>query len=467
MKKIMISIFLIVSVITSAKFARETGYGYDEKEAKKEALSFLTQSIAVDVKSSFQKKITQSEKETDIEKENIINVKSNLPMLGVIFTSFKIDNEFMIDAELNEGSIPLYEAEMNRISKEIEGLEKVAFSDAEKHERIRSLELLLTRAEEYNKYYLVLSFLKDDKTIEYIFYNSSKYELDLRKLKKIYDSIDLAVADNFTDLEEEDIYVYPVTEENSSEITEFAGVLKGKVEAEIYSSSSPEYANYIMRGQYTVLDQGIAVNYKIYNLSGKTIKSFFIMLEPEAYSGLKYKSTTADFDKLLKSGVVVSSDFKVDINSSRGKIDLLFEEGELFNIVVKVNKPSYFYIIGHTLKDDEKYSYLIDFNEAYGDRKFVTFIGADDTNKWIDLGEFEAIAPFGVETLQVFASTKDLVDSVPRNYYDNYTGLYKLGNAPKENLKMARAIIRKRKKTKEITESFLIFTTMEKIDSEN
>lgn len=464
MKKIAALIFLIFSITIFAKSARETGYGDNETEAKKEALSFLTQSIAVDVRSSFQKTIKQSKKKTAVEKENIINVKSNLPLLGVLFTSFKVDNEFMIDAELNENSISLYESEMNRVSKEIDGLNKVAFSNAEKAERIRALELLLTKSEEYNKYYLVLSFLKDDNDLEYNFYNISKYELELRKLKKIYDSIDLAVTDNFHNMKENNIYVYPVTEDNSSEITEFANVFKGKIESEVLAASGPENAEYIMRGTYTVLDKGIAVNYKIYNLSGMIIKSFYLMLEPEAYENFKYRSTTNDFDKLLKSGVVVSSDFKIDINSSKGKTDLLFEEGEVFNIVIKVNKPSYFYIIGHTLKNDEKYSYLIDFNEALGDRKFVTYIGIDDVNKWIDLGEFEAIQPFGVETLQIFASTEDLTDSIPNNYYDNYTALYKLGNAPKDNLKQARAIIRRRKKTKEIAETFLVFTTMKKND---
>lgn len=465
MKKLVIAALLIFSINIYAKSVRETGYGNDEGDAKKEALSFLTQSIAVDVKSSFQKKIKQSEDNTNIEKENIINVKSDLPLLGVIFASFKVNTEFMIDAELNESSIPLYKAEIKRISNEIKGLEKTAFSSSEANERIRALELLLTRVEEYNKHYLVLSFLSDKSNFEYNFYNTSKYELELRKLKKIYDSLDLAVIDNFRNLEEKNLYVYPVSEENGSEITELASVLKGKIDAEINSASSPTNADYIMRGQYTILTNGLAVNYKIYNLSGNTVKSFYIMLEPKAYKDYKYKSTTVDFNKLIKNGTVISNDFKVDINSSKGKSDLLFEEGELFNIVIKVNKASYLYIIGHTLKDKEKYSYLIDFNEASGDRKFVTFIGDDDANKWIDLGEFEAIKPFGVESLQVFASTSDLVDSIPKNYLDNNTGLYKLGDRPKENLKTARAIIRKRKRKNEISEAFLIFTTMESFEN--
>ena len=38
----------------------------------------------------------------------------------------------------------------------------------------------------------------------------------------------------------------------------------------------------------------------------------------------------------------------------------MFEEGEIIEIYVKVNKPGYFYIVGHTFAGEEPFSYLLE-----------------------------------------------------------------------------------------------------------
>ncbi len=164
--------------------------------------------------------------------------------------------------------------------------------------------------------------------------------------------------------------------------------------------------------------------------------------------------------------MVVSGDLRASITTNIGKKDLLFKKGKSFRLLVKMNKPGYFYIVVHSLKEGETYSYMIDFFNENSNRKFIYHVNADDVNRWIELGEFEVVPPFGVETLQMMASDHDLIDKVPPNFYDRKTKLYKVGTNPFDAVARTRGIIRKQRvrpgagKKPSHSEAVLIFTTM-------
>jgi hypothetical protein len=173
---------------------------------------------------------------------------------------------------------------------------------------------------------------------------------------------------------------------------------------------------------------------------------------------------TLSFDKLLYEGFVVSNEFKIQITTNRGRTSLLFKEREEAEFLVKMNNPGYFYIVGHVVKPgNEQYSYVIDFDatgEIRGDRKFIQYVNIDDVNKWISLGKFEIVAPFGVESLQLIASSKDLIDSLPFHGYDVETQLHVVSKDPNKAVMNTRAIKKKISKKVKSAEAVLLFTTM-------
>jgi hypothetical protein len=114
------------------------------------------------------------------------------------------------------------------------------------------------------------------------------------------------------------------------------------------------------------------------------------------------------------------------------------------------------------LKEHRRYSYLLELQEAERNRKFVYYVNADDANKWISLGEFDVVKPFGVESLQVIASTVDPVDELPSYRYDPKTGLYISFREPKEGVLKARALRKKMSEEAQTAEAVLMLTTMEK-----
>ena len=56
------------------------------------------------------------------------------------------------------------------------------------------------------------------------------------------------------------------------------------------------------------------------------------------------------------------------------------------------------------------------------------------------MGEFEAALPFGVESIRLIASEKDLIDKLPNHKYDHATEYYVISNNIEEGVSLTRSI---------------------------
>ncbi|MCD8552531.1 hypothetical protein [Seleniivibrio sp.] len=91
----------------------------------------------------------------------------------------------------------------------------------------------------------------------------------------------------------------------------------------------------------------------------------------------------------------------------------------------------------------------------------MRFINADDANKWVSLGEFTVTKPFGVESIQIVASSKDPMSLIPYSRKDPETGLYVVNTDPAKAVSTMRALINTgiKKEQENIAEAVLTFTT--------
>ena len=76
-------------------------------------------------------------------------------------------------------------------------------------------------------------------------------------------------------------------------------------------------AKAVFSGAYQVAKDGIQVSYSLTDNDGRILASRVANLKPASYQNYQYKPTTVDFDRLLRDGYAVASDFNVQMSGAR------------------------------------------------------------------------------------------------------------------------------------------------------
>lgn len=421
-------------------------------------MASLSETLLVEVKSIF-----QSEQHSDgyLNASRKIRTVSELPLLGV--THFVADKkgEYYCVAYLDsERSLSLYQAELQTLYKKISQLDTAQKQQQNnKDKRYRLLLDLLANLEQYEKYYTVARLLGAQQGAS-LPTEVANVRLLILSIESAVPSLEVAAQMLTRDLPAHTYYVQPPLPYGSQQATKLSRLMRDTIKRHIKSTDN-NGAQYILKGSYEILKDGISVTYKAVDDQGSTIATRVSKLASSAYQNIEYKPQSIDFNQLLHNGYVVSNDFKAELNTNLGNQDLLFVEGQSIELFVKLNQPGYFYVVSHNTTDNS--SYLLELSEATGKRAFIRYVNADDANRWLSLGEFEAAPPFGTENLQLVASSQDLVNNLPEVLFDNQTELYFVqSRSTQEAVTTTRALKPKKSKSVKAAESTLSFTTMEK-----
>ena len=401
-----------------------------EQQAKREALVALADSILVNVQSESSSYVEGSGKRQEALR---ISSRSDIPLIGVDITTVNAGAEVVCEASLDSGkSLALYDKKLNELLLEIASLDQ-RIANAAESDRYELLTQALTDIEQYEKYRAVAELLGETKSMAPP-RNRADTEAQLRALERSAPSIELAAQVLTKGMKADAAYIYPAVPYGSHEVTPFARVMRDRIAQRMPSVDSPEKTQTYFKGEYEILDSGIHLTYRLLDTNGNTLETRVATLSPAAYKGLQVKPATADFDRLLHEGVAVSSDFRAQITTNRGSEDVLFDEKDEVELMVKLNRPGYFYIVGYVVKKSENYSYLLEMEHADNDRRFVRYVNADDVNKWLSIGRFTVEPPFGVESLQIMASSDDPIDRLPTHPLDNKSELYVTASNAKQGI---------------------------------
>jgi len=461
---VLLSLFIFCPGMGFARTFTGEGYGSTSEEARKEGLADLSQALYVEVASEFSSVVSQSNTGTDIEKTKQINVSSRLPLFGAEFTDMPVSSGFKSFVSLSEANRPLYEKELAALQREIRALLPSVDITEGNEVKIRVLEEILTKLDRVSRVEVVVRLLGGGSAMAPAI-TETEAKCRISKLEKKADTLDYGLKLMARGIDKKRVFIFPPRTGNSQEVTQFAGAVKSHLSMYLNTTDTLGDADYCMTGEYARLDNAIELTYCLMDRDQTTLQTVMAWFLPSAYAQYEVNPATTDFHRLIASGMVVSSDFKASVRTSDGQSDLLYRKGDVIRLLVKVNRPGYFYLMSHSLKE-QPYSYLVHLNDALGNRKFISYIGPDDAGKWAELGEFEVVPPFGVETLQIFASTEDLMNSVPKAFLDPATQLYKVGTpdkgvvAPEKALVTTRGLMLKKKKKASYSEASLTFTTM-------
>lgn len=440
------------------------GWGKTRQDACRQALAALAETLQVEVKASF--RMTQKSTRTDGGGRQVgtassqdIRTDTDLPILGADQTAMRADGQFVCTARLAPRRARRYYrkrlADLQAKASDVAAQLERTRDDGSRH---RLLTELLAVVDRHQRFALVAGLLGVEVTPA-TERSPSELRSALARLEQEAPSLAVAAGQLTRHLPDATIHLTPPHPAQSQEVTPFARALEAAMAERLRTSTAPEAAEFRLRGEYELTASGAMVTYRLIDTDRIVQEVRTATLAPEAFSHLRAEPQTMSFDRLLHQGLAVDSGFRATLATNRGREDLLFREGDEVELLIKLNQPGYYYLTGHTIRDGESYSYLLPLQDGRGDRRFVAFMNAEQVNKWVSLGAFEAAPPFGVESLQLIASTDDLVGDLPGYAYDRAKGLYLIDGDATSGVRKTRALKPKSTDKVRTAEAVLMFTT--------
>lgn len=399
--------FLFLAVFNIALMADRfefKAFGATQGEAKANALSELAGFLSVKVESEFNS-ITQSSGGKNASQQ--LHLSSNLPLGGARVNVVRMGNDYEATASLDPAfSLKFYESTLDSLTSQINSLSsKLSSQKGEAKER--SLEQLYPLVVDHAKYHAVYKLLGGNEIAKPSI-SEAQVVSQIQALSDEVDTLNMAIKHLTKALKVDGIYITPITPDSSHIPTPFSGVVQDMMITAIHGVTNQNEAKELLSGRYRADAHGMQITLFLTDaVSGKTLDTRSVRLLPQAYKTYAYQSVDSEYDRAIASGVAVDENFHATLTTNKGSKDLLFKAGSEVKIVAKLTKPGYFYIVAHAKNPKEEINYLLPiYDNASGDDRFIRYVPANEVNREISLGEFTVEPPYGLESLQLIASTQ-------------------------------------------------------------
>lgn len=468
----LLGLILSTTLTLNAVTITAQGYGNSERESQKEALSSLSGQISVDVKSDYQTYTSLVGSNYTKNKQKLIQLSSALPIKGVSFNSAVQNDMILTTATLSSATaLKIYELELERLAKNISFNQDILNSTHDNAIKYDTYKDMLKDVENFNKHKIVATMLKG-KNLPSISITISNIKQNLLLLENKVPSIKLASKLLTKGISQKEIYVNAIKPSGSTQVTQFAKVLKDTMSNSLQTVRKSNNAKYFLRGDYEILKDGLFVTINLSDINNNIVLTKTVTLAPSAYKHTEYKPTTVSFDEALNTGFVKSGKLAVDIGfkgfSRSNGIDLT--EGDSVDFVVKTNKPMCYFLVGHVLNDE--FSYVLPIGSD--NSPYINKVTGIDVNQNVVIYENAIMeAPFGSENLQIYASTLGTNGSCslqPPVCVENEDGYCVINGKPNQVVKNTRGFSLKKKKNIKIENaensiSYTSFPKTIKVDS--
>jgi hypothetical protein len=310
---------------------------------------------------------------------------------------------------------------------------------------------------------MIAALLGDDSYLNTSF-TIAQNQSSPKNVKK-FDAIEAAAAHVAGLVSGENVFVSPPRPAHAIEITPFGAAFHTALKNNVGPLVAVTPVNNdSLSGVYKEDKQELLMQYQLYSKDFLLKDRVTLRISDAAYKKHRIQPQAPAFDQVLILNETAQQGFRSQISTQKGDSDLLFHEGDTVRLFVQLSQPGYFYIVGHVVKSDGQFSYLLEISDEDNEGKFVGYVPPDHVNRAVDLGEFTVEAPFGVEYLQLIAANKDLKPRLPEYSWDRELEYFVISGSKgdaKEAVKKVRGL---KKKGKKITyhESQLAYTTQAK-----
>jgi len=443
------------------------GFGIDTDEAQRHAVADLAAAIQVRINSVVESCVQVNRGKADDCGSRVMHrTATDLPMLGVRYQPLPGGLEPAGAKALleMETSGPLYREKLDSMNRDfVAGTQALATTrDRRIRHALLERQIATLRAiADHRLVALALGMQVGDMPA------SEAALLNEREaLEEAVDSIAFAARVLLKDIRGRALAAEPLTTPGSREATPLGSALADALRSEISGREGPRLRS---TGEYRLLDTGdVDIVVELRNEASRDLVGVrSVRLKRAGYAGYRAESLAPDFEQLLRLGEAVSGDLRVDLVTTIGARQLKFKAGETLKLAVRMNRAGYFYVIGHIVRPNSQFSYLLPLRDGQdiGDARFIQRVPADQANHYIELGAFTVEPPYGTEHLQIIASTQPPRESLPLTRFDPESGYYVIqgsNGSVKNGLALARGLKPKPDNKLMLAESTLTFTTSER-----
>lgn len=445
-----------VSLFTGATQARlmvGEGVADSREQAGKLALSDLASQIFVQVESRAD--VQQSESQGSSYSQNIAT-QTDLPLMGAKVECYEQFGKPTCQASLEtSAATALY---LGKMDDEVASLkqELAVMKKQPKGDHYARINRMLQAIDSYEKYRTVLNFFTGGQTTVTslpasradLLQQMERYQQQVKSLRTAADVIGQGIG-------QQNLLIKAPTPQGVNEVTPLGRALYDELQRSLLNRQAKDEsgADYVLSGQYEEVKQGVRLSMALKDQTGKTLSYKTLLLDPVAYAQFDPKPQHLDFDALVKHGYVLDNQFRVELTTDKGQRQLHYNACDPVQLLVRANRPTWYYIVGHTQNDKERFSYLLELN-GYGQEgspeRFTGKIGAGNLNTYQALFDgFYVIAPFGNETFQLFGSDQPIENRLPKTraqVRDGYTYYVLVDNdgqpsAPEKAVSTTRGLI--------------------------
>jgi len=491
--KIILIIFLICTFFGNVLYAQGKSYpaafylvgeGYAENKgnpedgtiAKERAMSDLANQIQASVKSEFITELTEASNSISEYAKSKVNVISNMKIEGVKWETYDQGEFIMAQAVLRKDeAADLYYERTKELQSQIEAKMNRITNLMGTGDNERALKDLFEASKLFNQLeqnvliYMILGG-REQQQLKPVFSRSDLDDKIYKLTETDFNSFDDAINGLCFQISKQVqpgqiITVFPFDFQDTSfgselsdyirqqinfNLNKFIKFQQGKIEP-----GSNKREGLTIAGNYWLRAEKMEMILLIYDESGSAIGSARVEF-PISFAdklGVAYKPQNfvdaMDEDKLFSKSEVVYGDLNVEFWTNKGDQNLIFRGGEEMHLFVRLNTPAYLRFIYHLANGMRTPLYT-----SY-------YIDQSKVNKVVELPDaFECAPPFGVEKLQMFASTEELPDLNLRTIEIEGEPYDVLAEDLGEFLAKTRGFVKKKSQTAKKAERVITITTV-------
>ena len=411
-----------------------TGYGSNPDEACRRAAADLAAAIQVQVKSVVESCTQIHNKQAQDCGSRVLNrTAADLPMLGLHYLDIPGGNEPAGAKALLEAgnAAKLYQEKLASLRKEFAAGAAALITTRDRKARHDLLTRQLATLRAFTDHRMVAIAL--GLQVEDLPATETDLSNQRDALEQTVDSIAFAARVLLKDINGKLPEAAALTaSSNSREATPLGAALADALRAEMSGRSGPKLT---LTGEYRLLTEGknagdVDIVVELRKEASHELGVRSVHLARAGYEGYRAEPLAPDFEKLLREGAAVSGGLRADLVTSVGAQQIKFKRGDTVKLAARVNRAAYFYVVGHVVRADSQFSYLLPLQSGAAndpsEERFIRYVPADQANHYVDMGEFSVEAPFGTEHAQIIASTQPPKNALPAVRYDPASGYFVL-----------------------------------------